>query len=603
VSVTATRTPTQVRQLGQSVTIIDRDQIASTGAQTLADVLERVPGLTVTQSSSFGSNTGLFARGGESDFTMVLVDGIKVNHTGGLIDLSDFNLSNVERIEIVRGPGSVLYGSDSATATIHIITAKGEGDPSGSFGFDFGNYGSSTYYGTVSGGSPIFNYSLGARYFDSDGLHSFNNQYRVGNLSFRGDLATSSSSTLTASVRHQNGRYHFPTNSVGEVVDPNDFQVSRDSVYSVSYRHQLHSTFSTELQFGHHNRDFVAVHPPNSVDDVVASRFETIESRNYLNWQNNLWLGSNHQLTLGASYQREEAEIDNLRRRSIGVYLQDQFAIGQRLFLTAGIRHEDNDRFNNFVSGALSVSYLVSELLKVRSSVGTGFRAPSFIEIAGLPGAGIHGNEQLDPERNVSFDVGLDSLTADGRFRASGTFFLNRFSDLIEFTFLVPPGSPNYLNIERAKSLGAELETSYEIRQGLLLGGQYTLTSTRVTDAGTTPGGNFEQGMALLRRPLHSGGMFVEVPIRESRWRLDLLYKGKRDDIEFLPDFSSRRISLPSYWRLDLSTRVPVSTFADGKSRLFWIVRGQNLLNRYYQEIAGFRAMGRSLSTGLEFGF
>mgnify|MGYP001818562165 CR=1 FL=1 len=130
-TVTATRTPTEVRELGRSVSVISAPEIKALGAKDLSEVLKTVTGFNVVQTGSFGGQTSLFVRGGESNFILVLVDGVQVNAPGGSFDFSSLSTANIEKIEIVRGPASVLYGANAATSVINIITQKGQGDPSG----------------------------------------------------------------------------------------------------------------------------------------------------------------------------------------------------------------------------------------------------------------------------------------------------------------------------------------------------------------------------------------------------------------------------------------------------------------------------------------
>ena len=148
-TVTATRTPTEVRELGKSVTVITAQEIENLGSKDLSEVLKTVTGFNVVQAGSFGGQTSLFVRGGESNFNLVLVDGVQINEPGGGFDFSSLSTSNIDKIEIVRGPASVLYGANAATSVINIITRKGQGDPSGHIEFQGGNHSSYLTSGAV----------------------------------------------------------------------------------------------------------------------------------------------------------------------------------------------------------------------------------------------------------------------------------------------------------------------------------------------------------------------------------------------------------------------------------------------------------------------
>ncbi|MDA2935081.1 TonB-dependent receptor plug domain-containing protein, partial [Acidobacteria bacterium AH-259-D05] len=218
VTVTARRTPTALREIGQSITVITAEDIEAQGARDVLQILETIPGFNVVRTGSFGGVTSVFVRGGESDFNLVLIDGVQVNQPGGAFDLADLTTTNIERIEIVRGPSSVLYGADAVTSAINIITRKGEGKPSGNFRFEGGTYDSYLLRGSLQGGLERFHYSLGAHYSESDGFYDFNNQYDKVELSADTAFELNSSSVIAANVRHIDSEYHFPTDSTGAVV-------------------------------------------------------------------------------------------------------------------------------------------------------------------------------------------------------------------------------------------------------------------------------------------------------------------------------------------------------------------------------------------------
>ena len=603
ITVTATRTPTHLREIGQSATIITAEDIETQGARNVLQILESVPGFNVVRTGSLGESTSVFVRGGESDFNLVLIDGVPINRAGGAFDFADLTTTNIERIEIIRGPSSVLYGADASTSVIHIITRKGQGKPSGSFGFEGGSYASYLSRGGLQGASERIHYSFGGHYSKSDGFYDFNNQYDSVDLSARTAVSLTSSSVISANLRYLDSQYHFPTDFTGTAIDPNDFRQTDEALYSVAYENSVNSYFGTQLLYGYYKRDWKSVTVEDGIVDFLDSTSEIIENRNYFDWQNEFQLHSNSLLTTGISYDREETEDASLARRSVGVYAQEQFSLSDRFFLTGGARYDHNDRFASFTTGNLSVAYLVSDEWKLRTSLGNGFRAPSFIEIVGFPDFGILGNQALSPEKNLATDFGFDYLPGNHRFRLSATIFSSRFSDLIEFTFLAPPGTPNYINVEKAKSQGLELHGSVAATEKLRFGGHYTLTDTEVTDSGTVPGGGFEKGEPLLRRPKHIAGVYAQFLKNRYSFRIDLKYKGERDDVQFFPDFSSARVVLPSYWKVDFAIIIPLARLSDAPANLALVLRGQNVFNKRYTEIAGFESIGRSLFGGLEVGF
>ncbi|GAB4111700.1 MAG: TonB-dependent vitamin B12 receptor BtuB [Acidobacteriota bacterium] len=604
VTVTATRTPAELRELGRPVTVVTRDEVTAMGARTVAEVLAGLPAFSVAQSGSFGGPTSVFVRGGESDFNLVLIDGVPVNRPGGEYDFANLSTANIERIEIVRGPGSVLYGTEAVSSTIHIITRRHRSGsrPSGTVSVEGGSYGTLGTSAGIQAGSERIQFSLGAAHVDTDGIFDFNSTWRRTEVSGGGAFLLGARSTLTTSLRYSSARQHFPTDDTGAPVDPNDYRTAREQVYSVGLQYRSSPRWDTRLQYGYHRNDALNFTVEDGVTDFFSGVFEADDDRHYVDWQNTLMLVPGHELTAGLSWKREESRTLEETRRSAGIYLQDRMSWGDRVFLTTGVRFDDNDRFSSFVTGHADGALLVSEHLKLRAAIANGFRAPSFTEILGFPTFGITGNSDLRPEKNTAVEFGADWLRGS-RTRLSGTMFFNRFSDLIEFTFFGAPGQPNFVNVEAARSRGLELEGTFPVGTSFRGGGSYTWNDTKVTDAGTDPFGNFELGRPLLRRPRHLAGVWGAWEGPRVRLRMDLRYKGSRDDRLFFPDFTSRRVRLEGYWSVDARVEFPVADYLDWDRPLSLVLRGRNLLNHGYTEIAGFPSPGRTLYGGLEFGF
>jgi vitamin B12 transporter len=571
----------------------------------VADVLETVPGVSVARAGSYGGATSVFVRGGESDFNLVLIDGVQVNRPGGEYDLANLSTANIERIEIVRGPSSVLYGTEAVSSTIHIITRSGRknGTPGGNVSAVAGGMGSQDYQARLDGGSDRVRYAFGAMSTQTDGIFDFNSGYRRSDLSARNDFEISPGTSLGASLRYTAGTQHVPTDDSGAIVDPNDYRDIAEQTYSVHLQRQFSTRYDSRIQYGYFRHHAYNYTLEDGVTDFFDSIFESDENRHYIDWQNNIRLIPGHLLATGASWKEESSRVIDSSRRSLGLYLQDQVSVGNRLFLTGGIRHEANNRFSNFVTGQFDASYLLTDSLRIRGSLGNGFRAPAFSEIVGFPEFGIAGNPALRPEKNTAAEAGADFSIRGSWLQLSGTVFSNRFRDLIEFTFATAPGTPNFINVEAANSRGLEFQGTWRPSALLSFGSWYTFTATKVTDAGSVPSGNFEEGLPLLRRPRHLAGVFGGIKGSRLSLRLDLLYKGTRDDRVFLPDFSSTRVKLPGYFRVDCFGSVPLVRLADGGRVLAAVFRGENIFNSSYQEVAGFPSPGRRLRGGLEFSF
>ncbi|HOM98620.1 MAG TPA: TonB-dependent receptor [Acidobacteriota bacterium] len=605
VAVTATRSETPVEETGRSVSVVTRSEIEAMGAADVAEVLATLPGIHVSRGASYGSPTSLFVRGGESDSTLVLVDGIPINRPGGEFDLAHLSTVNIERIEVVRGPGSVLYGSEAAAATIHIITRrpKAESRPRGQVSALAGNLGSFEYSGHLEGGSPKIQYSLGAVSSLTDGIFELNSTYRRTDLSAATYIAAGHSTSLSATARYNTIRQGVPTDDIGNPVDPNDWRQTHDSVFQLSLSRAWSEAIRSTVQYGRHQYHGWNYTRADGISDFFDSEFEAAEQRDLLDWENRFTLGGNHLVTAGMTWKREASEDATFDRRSVGLYVQDRRQFGDRVYLTAGVRHEDNNRYEDFTSVQLDLAVRLADNWRLRGGGGNGFRSPSFLEITGMPAFGISGNTHLKPERNTAWELGADWGGEDTTLHASWTFFVNRYRNLIEFTFLAAPGSPNYLNVEAAESNGTEMSVTYRLTSNVRMTGDYTWTQTEVTDAGSVPGGNFEIGQPLLRRPKHQGGLALQLIFPRTSARVAWRYIGSRDDREFLPDLSSVRVRLGGYALINTNVEFTLRTFGHDERRLGLTCRGENLLDRRYTAVAGFASPGRRVQAGLVLGF
>ncbi|MGH7279249.1 MAG: TonB-dependent receptor, partial [Candidatus Rokuibacteriota bacterium] len=234
VVVTATRFPVVVDVVASAVTVIGGAELRAQGVRSVAEALRHVPGVAVVETGSFGGQTSLFLRGGESDYVKVLLDGVPLNQAGGGLDLAGLTTDNVDRIEIVRGPGSVLYGSDAMTGVIQIFTRTGQGAPRVGAELRAGTYGTTDGAVEVSGGGPGVSYSMRASRFGSDGLYPRNNQYRNAVVSARVRVAPDARTDASLAYRYGDDVYHVPTNSAGQPADSNAFTTERGPAISLA---------------------------------------------------------------------------------------------------------------------------------------------------------------------------------------------------------------------------------------------------------------------------------------------------------------------------------------------------------------------------------
>jgi len=211
VVVTATRVPVARDLVVSAVTVLRGSDLVAHGIHTVAQALATVPGAHVVETGSFGGQTSLFMRGGESDYTKVLLDGVPLNQAGGAIDLAHLTTDNIDRIEIVRGPVSVLYGTDAVTGVVQIFTRTGQGPARLGADLRGGTYGSTQGAVDITGGTQTIGYSARVSRFSSDGLYPYNNQYRNSVVSAGLRVAPDSRTDASLTYRYGDDIFHFPT--------------------------------------------------------------------------------------------------------------------------------------------------------------------------------------------------------------------------------------------------------------------------------------------------------------------------------------------------------------------------------------------------------
>src|SRR5688572_28599388 len=273
--ITATPVPVRPDALTAAVTVLSGRDLRERGIHFVHDALREVPGLTVVQQGSWGSVTSLFLRGGESDYVKVLIDGVPANQPGGAFNWANLTTDNVERIEVLRGPGSVIYGSDAVSRVVQIFTRQGQGDFSVEGGAEAGTFGTVNGHGSVLGGTPRLAYSADASRFTTDGIYAFNNDY--GNTALSGSIRgrPDQRSDASLSFRYTDSRYHFPTDFAGVLSDSN--QASAEEMVSLAGEvgRQLSERYDLRLTLGGSRTDAefddTADHPGDTLGFGFAS--------------------------------------------------------------------------------------------------------------------------------------------------------------------------------------------------------------------------------------------------------------------------------------------------------------------------------------------
>ena len=606
--VTGARTPLTIKQLGSATTVITRDQIEARQARYVSDLLRTVPGFSVSHSGVTGSQTQVRVRGSEANHVLVLIDGVRANDpaTGDEFRWEHLSAVNVERIEVVRGAQSSLWGSDAVAAVVHVITRDGR-KASGFEGFAEGGSnrtGNAGMSGSVARDRWSFN--GGASYFDTDG----SNISREGGERDGSDMLTASLNTrfqasdgvsFQAGVRLTDAMSEFdPVDFLttglpadGDNVTDSD-NLSAHAGLSIG---ALDARITHHFKFGYYDSKHV-----NLVDGSWDSA--TSSDRNTLTYQADIRIGGN-QLVLAAEHettafeqrgvilfgdpnQDQEMDVSSL----VAEY---QWLSGDKLTWIAGARFDDSSDFDDVLTGRLALAWELSESVRLRSSVATGQKAPTFIERFGFfPGQFI-GNPALKPEKSTSYDIGIDVDLLDGALQLNGTVFRQDLENEINGfvfdpdTFLSTAENMNGTSDRN----GIELAARWLFGNGFDLAASYTYTDATEQDIA----GN---DVRELRRPRHAGSFSLGYRSQRETFQLALAadYGGTRNDMYFPPwPEPPAVVVLGNYWVVDLTAQYRIS------DAVTLYARGSNLLDDEYEQVYGYRTEGRVGMVGVRIGF
>lgn len=603
--VTASPTPRAAGDVARFVTVLEGDVLRAQGLTSVADALRAVPGVAVVQGGSFGAVTSVFLRGGESDHVQVLVDGVPVNQPGGSFDFSGLLLHNVERIEVVRGPASSLYGSDAMAGVIHVITRTGRGGPSGEVSLRGGSFARREASARAEEGGGVASWSTSVTRLSTDGVYArnsgFENRVASAHVRLAPDLQTRASVALRLAER----THRFPTDGSGAVTDENAFTFGDEASVALTAARALSARLELRGSLAIAQTDGGTDDQPDSPADTLGTYAFTS-----LDHMRRTVADVRAHLTLPHGLATFGVEVEEQKQRSFsqvasqwgpsvgrsGYGRQNRAAFvhltGARegFSFAAGSRLEDNERFGRFASWNAEVGWRWAAGTRLRASAGRGMKEPTFFE--NFARGWVRGNPDLLPERSRSVEVGLEQEGLGGRGVVRATVFTQRLRDLIQYVaFPAAVGDPNYVNVAAAATSGMELAAEGRVGP-VVWGGDWSWTRTEVLEANTDDGegADFVPGSSLLRRPRHAGGVHATLSGAWGTLRMDVRVVGSRADRDF-SSWPARRVELPRHQVVSLGGEVPVGRVVLG-------VRAENLLDARYEDVSGYPAPGRGLYLG-----
>jgi vitamin B12 transporter len=610
--VTASRIATPKKEIATSVTVITKQDLEQTKKTFAIEALQEVLGLTILQSGAVGSSASVMLRGANSEHTLVMIDGVEVNDPitpSRTYDFSHLRVEGIERIEILRGPQSTLYGSDAMAGVINIITQKGQGKPRLQLSSLGGSYGSFSGTAGLTGSIEKFHYSIWASSLTSKGFSAANaalegnseaDGYKNLSLSFRTGYKASDNIDLDISGRFVDT--HSDIDNYGSAFgdDPNNIQ-KYDSLYLKGLIRGLFLKNRWEqkwtLSYIHSYRETDNPTDEQHMFDADRSHYKSSSIR--LDWQNSLFLHNSNTLTFGGEYQQEQGEssyysesiwgvstssFPQNKAQNTGVYIQDQMRFAGVFFLTAGIRYDFHSQSGSSTTYRIAPALFVRQTnTKLKATYGTGFKSPSLYQLYAPANIwGPIGNKNLMPEKTTSWDLGIEQGLWDGKVRLGGTYFSSRFKNLIEYYT-----KQGYINIAKASSKGIEFGFRFAPAENLILSASYSHIVAK----------DLKTEEALLRRPKNKFTASLNLGfLTKGRLVLSLIHLGARDDREWI-DWISTRVQMDAFTLLNAATSWNILP------NIQLYLRMENILNQKYELIRGYGTPAFSAFGGFEVKF
>ena len=618
--VTANGAPTPADAVVSSVTTITGAELRDRGIQFLQDALRDIPGATVTQAGSYGGVSSLFLRGGESDYVKVLIDGVPVNQSGGGYNWANLTTDNVERIEVLRGPASVIYGSDAVTGVVQVFTRTGSPGVQLEGGAEAGTFGTVNGHGAVLGGTGTLGYSADASRHSSDGIYPFNNDY--GNTVLSGALrsALGAEGDASLSVRFSDNRYHFPTDFSGALAASNQANAEKNLSLGLNAGRRLGDQYEIRLTAAGARTDGEFDDLSDNAADTLgfgfASHRDSRAERGSVDVRLLASPSSAVRLTAGAQVERETerqsgettsnfGQIETTPdtpfdrgRTTFGYYVQGVVTLASGLALNLNGRVDDNSGFGTFFTYRAGAVYRLLSHTRLRGSLGRAFKAPTFCEqFCSAPF--VVGDSALQPERSTSWEVGLEQELVSQRLSLWATYFDQRFQDMILYDGGAALGAPTYFNGAAADARGLETGLTSSLAQGVDVSASYTLLTTEAIDDAGMPSPTFAQGEQLIRRPKHSFALSLRArPFDRLRLGGSLTYIGARNDVDFN---LGEPVELDPYTVVDLAGEMELLNPAPGQLGISATLRVENLFDEAYDQAVGFAGRPRGVFGGVSF--
>jgi len=585
VVVTATRVAESSATVGTDVDVVTGSDLERQQLTSLQDALGAIPSAPNFATGQSGASDSIFLRGANFDQTLFLVDGIRLNdaNTDYGVFLGGARMFPGDRLEVALGPQSTLYGSDAAGGVVSLSTQKGAGAPTEAISAEAGTFntedGSITAQGTA--GKWAYNAAAAGSQTDNDRI---NNAFDSANFALRVDDNAGTYVSVGATLRSLVSHYGDPSDEYTN--DPISHETEDNWLGTIFANAQLTQYIASHLTLGGQDVHYNALINATSYSPLETQIEE--DRRGVIDWQNTIQMTQQNRLVAGVTAE-DDTSLDtgygniNQRQTILALFGEDEWNPLQGVYLTGGLRRDDYDTFGAVTTGRLTAALLMADnTLKLRGSYGTGFNAPSFLDLYGVD-QDYAGNPKLRPERSQGWDMGADFYAPENHGTLSLTWFQTDFENLIVDNFDVTPGTTE--NVGEARTRGVELALK-TVLAGVI---QTRLTYTRLEADDLT------DETPLLRRPRYDANADLWYDFgRGLSLGAGAGWVGTRADVDaqtFLTVYD------PSY----VVARVYAAWKING--HLTVKVRVENALDKQYEPVNGYPALGRGIFGGAEWKF
>lgn len=606
VIVTASRYETSVSKEGKDITVVTEDEIKKSGRKSLADVLENIPGVTLTRNGSDGGVTKIYIRGSKSGNVLIMIDGVKINDPMGiekLYDISGIMSSNIERIEVVKGAMSSMYGAEASGGVINVITKKGAGKKV----IITGEGGSNRTYTesvSVSDSNDQSSFLFYGSHYKTDGISKAmesdtvstydDDSYENITASGKMDTKITDTASIAAAINYTDSKTELDDGSYED--DPNHLYSSKLFTSRGEFSHSPFTwwTYKGGVSYMSYIRE--DVDRADSVDMTENDAYTYNGSNTGFDLSSRINIMDFNMLTFGVELLTEKgsstsayydqwgavpgAVTEIFKEKSVSTgsfFVHDGVSIFDIFYINAGARVDDHETFGTQWTWDASASLIIPVTgTKLKGSTGTGFRSPSLYELYSS-----YGNKDLEPEKSFVYDAGVYQELFGGMISVDLTFFYQKYEDMIAF------GAATYDNIDdEVKNKGVEVNTGLKVTDVLTISYGYTYLKYEDND----------DEQSVLKRPEHKhSATAVIMPLKGLSIAGVYQYVDSRNDSFYnTATYASENVRLDSYYKFDMNIRYSLNEM------LTFTARGENLTDENYEESYGYNTKGRSFYGGAE---